>query len=209
MAKAKQQLASQIEIFDCEQRSEEWRRCRMGLVTASELSSVQAGGKGITRRKYLLTLAAELVTGEPRPEGYENEHTRRGHELEPEARKLYAMMRDAEPKLVGFVRNGNMGCSPDALLGNDGLLEIKTALSHIQIDHLLKGTFPSEHFDQCMGSLWIAEREWIDLAIYSPKLPLFVKRLHRDPNAIRNISVAVDQFQAELQDVVRKIRAMQ
>jgi len=116
-----------IEILDCEQGSELWFQCRAGIPTASEFSTVMArgkdGGASITRLKYMRQLAGEILTGEPAPEGYSNAYMARGHELEDEARSLYAFMRDAEPQRVGFIRNGQKGASPDSLIGDTSGLE--------------------------------------------------------------------------------------
>lgn len=199
-----------MQIHDCEQNSAEWYALRAGIPTASEFSTILAtgkdGGASVTRRKYLLRLAGERVTGE-REETYSNAHFERGKLLEAEARDLYAFMFDAEPKQVGFIRNGETGCSPDALVGDIGMLEIKTALPSILIDKLFRETFPPEHKAQCQGALWVAEREWIDLAIYWPKLPLVVRRAYRDEAYIARLSEAVDAFNSELAATVDHVRA--
>lgn len=198
-----------LEIFDCDQNSAEWFEARRGLPTASEFSTVMASGRGggesKTRRTYMLKLAGEIVTGEVQ-EGFSSVHTERGHEMEPDARNLYALMTDALPELVGFIRNGQKGGSPDSLIGNNGLLEIKTKLPHLLIDVLLKDEFPPEHKAQCQGNLWVSEREWIDIAVYWPKLPLFIKRAYRDEAYIADMSRAVDAFNSELAEVVEKVR---
>ena len=85
-------------------------------------------------------------------------------------------------------------------------MEIKTALPHIQIDRLLRGTLPPEHKAQVQGCLWIAEREWWDFASYWPKLPLFVVRVFRDDGYIANMAGAVDAFNSELAETVEQIR---
>lgn len=195
-------------FFDIEQGSEQWRAIRCGLPTASEFSSILAKGEGKTRRSYMLRLAGEILTGKP-AEGFESADTIRGHDMEPDARNLYAFMTDTEPQLVGFVRNGKKGCSPDALIGNDGLLEIKTKKPALLIEVLLKGDFPPEHKAQCQGALWVAEREWIDLAVYWPGLPLFITRATRDEQYIKALSNAVDAFNDELDSVVNSIRTYQ
>lgn len=201
---------SSLQIFTCEQGTPEWRAARAGIPTASEFSTVLASGRGggesKTRRTYLLKLAGEVITGEP-SEGFSTVHTERGHAMEPEARDLYAFMHDCEPELVGFVRSGSKGCSPDSFVGDRGMLEIKTKLPHLHLDCLLRDDFPPEHKAQCQGALWVAEREWIDLAIYWPKLPLIVRRAYRDETYIRELSVAVDAFNAELADIVARVRA--
>jgi len=199
-----------IEVFNCDQNSPEWYECRRGLPTASKFATILAKGKGgqgdsVTRRKYLHQLAGEIITGKPM-DTYSNHHMERGKEMEAEARSLYAFMKDADPETVGFIRNGPKGCSPDSLVGDNGMLEIKTKLPDILIDVLFKNEVPTEHRAQIQGALWVAEREWLDFVAYWPDLPLFVKRVHRDEDYIRNLAAAVDQFNEELTLVVERIR---
>jgi len=198
-----------IEIFDCEQGSDEWFALRMGIPTASNFSLVLASGKGgdasKTRQTYLYKLAGEIITGRQPSEGFSNIHTERGHRMEPDARAFYAYMNDVEPKQVGFIRNGRKGGSPDSLIGENGLLEIKTKLPHLMIETLLKGEFPPAHKAQCQGNLWVAEREWIDLFVYWPAIPPFVIRAERDEPYISRLSGEVDLFNAELDEVVTKV----
>jgi hypothetical protein len=99
---------------------------------------------------------------------------------------------------VGFVTNHGAGCSPDSLIGDAGMLEIKTAAPHILIGRLLCDDFPPEHRAQCQGNLWVAEREWIDCLVYWPGMPPVVRRAERDEAFIKDLAAAVDQFNAEL-----------
>lgn len=197
-----------LEIIDCTQGSDEWLKVRAGCVTASEFSTVMAKGKNgadsKTRRTYMLKLIGEIMTGEP-CESYTNKHMERGKEMEAEARDYYAFMTDLEPVRVGFLKNGRIGCSPDSLIGNDGMHEIKTKLPHLHLDALLAGELPPEHKAQCQGGLWIAEREWLDFQSYWPKLPPFIKRVYRDEKYIADMSKAVNDFIAELDDLMAKI----
>ena len=198
-----------LTVYDCEQGSEDWFRARMGIPTASEFGTVlapRAGSEGKMRRTYLHKLAGEIITGEPM-ERYGNAHMGRGHEMEAEARSLYAFMSDADPTQIGFLRNGQKGCSPDSLIGDAGMLEIKTKLPHLLIDCILKDDFPAEHKAQCQGALWVAEREWVDIAVYWPRMPLFVKRAYRDEEYISKLSDAIDAFNADLVAVVDRIKA--
>lgn len=199
-----------IQIIDCEQNSDEWFQARMGIPTASEFSTVMAkgrdGGASVTRKTYMLKLAGEILTGEPM-ENYSNGHMERGKVLEEEARDLYSFMTDSDPLCVGFIRNGDKGCSPDALIEKNGGLEIKTALAHIQIERLQRADLPPEHKAQVQGNIWVAEREWWDFVSYGgAKLPLFVHRIHRDDGYIANLAGAVSAFNAELAEVVERIR---
>jgi hypothetical protein len=194
------------QIIDCEQGTPEWFAARLGIPTASEFSTVMAKGEGKTRKSYMLKLAGEILTGEAM-ESYTNANMERGKIMEDEARDLYAFLKNCDPQRVGFIRNGNAGCSPDSLIGETGGLEIKCALPHIQIDRLMKDELPSEHKAQVQGSIWIAEREFWDFASYcSPKLPLFVKRVARDNGYIATLAGEVARFNDELQAVVERIR---
>jgi hypothetical protein len=199
-----------MEIITCEQGTDEWFRSRMGIPTASEFATVMAkgrsGGDSKTRQTYLYKLAGELITGEPM-ESYSNAHMERGKVMEDEARSFYEFMTDAQCERVGFIRNGRKGASPDSLIGANGMVEIKTKLPHLMIETILRGEFPPEHKAQCQGQLWVAEREWIDIAVYWPGMPPFVQRATRDEAYIRELSGAVDAFNAELDMIVDKVRA--
>lgn len=199
-----------IEVFDCEQGSPEWYAARAGIPTSSEFATVLAKGKGntesITRARYMRKLAGEIVTGEPAPEGYTNAHMERGKVMEDEARRLYAFMTDNDPVLVGFIRNGSKGGSPDSLIGDKGGLEIKTAIPEVQIERLEKDRLPPEHVAQVQGNLWVAEREFWDFVSYWPKLPLLRIRVYRDEAYIKTLSDEIDRFNDELATLVERIR---
>jgi hypothetical protein len=194
-----------IEVFDFAQGSPEWFAVRLGIPTASEFGAVKAKGEGKTRRTYMMKLIGELMTGEP-SESFSNAHMERGKEMEPDARNLYAFHLDLEPVQVGFIRNGRKGCSPDSLVGTNGMSEIKTKLPHLQAEVLLADRLPPEHEPQCQGNLWVAEREWIDFVSYWPKMPLFVKRVYRDEIYIKNLAAEVDLFNAELDTYLATLR---
>lgn len=195
-----------MEVFhDLEQGSPEWFRARAGIPTASKFSTVMAKGEGKTRSEYMRKLAGELLTGEAQ-EQFSNAHTDRGNAMEGEARQTYAFINGVEPTLVGFIRNGNKGASPDSLVGVAGGLEIKTALPHIQIDRLERNRLPPEHKAQVFGNLWLAEREWWDFISYWPKLPTLTVRVYRDEEYIKTLSDEVDRFNDELAALVERIR---
>lgn len=198
-------------IFDCEQNSQEWFAARMGVPTASEFSTVMAKGRGggdsVTRRKYMLTLAAQIITGEYVQTWAGNEHTERGHAMEEEARQFYAFQRDADPRRVGFMRRGRAGASPDSTISDNGLLEIKTKLPHLQLEVLEQDRLPPEHVAQVQGQLWVSGRDYCDFVSYWPKLPLFVKRVERDDAYIATLAQAVADFNGELDAIVSKYSA--
>lgn len=194
-----------MELFNCDQGSADWYACRAGIPTASMFSVVMAKGEGKTRAKYLRELAGEILTEEC-AESYSNPHMDRGKAMEDDARRLYAFMTDAEPVQVGFIRNGRKGASPDSLVGDNGGLEIKTALPHIQIDRLERDRLPPEHVAQVQGGIWVSEREWWDFVSFWPKLPMLRVRVYRDEAYIKTMSDEVDRFNDELADLVDRIR---
>jgi hypothetical protein len=199
-----------LDVLTCEQGSDEWIRARCGIPTASEFSTVLAKGKSgaesLTRRTYLHKLAGEIITGRP-AESYSNAHMDRGHEMEPEARRLYEFTFDAEVTQVGFIRCGRVGCSPDGLIGADGGLELKSKLPHLMVATILRGDLPPEHKAQVQGCLWVSNREWWDFAAYWPGFPLFRVRAYRDQAFIDELEKEVDRFNDELDAIVERVRA--
>lgn len=195
-----------MQIFDMEQGGSEWMSARLGIPTASKFATVMAKGEGKTRNEYMRRLAGEIITGEM-SETFSNAHMERGKTMEDEAREHYAFIEDAEIKRVGFIRNGNCGASPDSLVGNNGGLEIKTALPHIQIDRLERNRLPPEHKAQVQGNIWLAEREWWDFVSYWPRLPILTVRVFRDDEYIKQMADEIDRFNDELAAMVERIRS--
>lgn len=196
-----------MEIFtDLIQGTDEWFQARLGIPTASKFATVMAKGEGKTRSEYMRKLAGEIITGEV-TESFSNSHTERGKEMEDEARQAYAFINSLEPELVGFIRNGEKGASPDSLIGVIGGLEIKTALPHIQIDRLERNRLPPEHKAQVQGNLWISDREWWDFVSYWPRLPMLCVRVFRDEDYIKTMSDEIDRFNDEKAALIERIRS--
>jgi hypothetical protein len=194
-----------LEIFqELEQGSDLWREVRCGVVTCSEFSQLLAKGQGKTRRTLLLKKAGERITGNP-SESYSNDHMDRGKEQEATARVLYVAHTGAEITECGFMKNGNVGYSPDGLVSENGLIEIKSRLAHIQADTLLSDSVPSENIAQIQGGLWISGREYLDYVSFCPGMPLFIKRVEPDKKYIANLEVEIALFEAELQKVIAQI----
>jgi YqaJ-like viral recombinase domain len=197
------------EIIDVAQNSAEWLLARAGLPTCSEYATLLAKGRGggdsVTRKKLVNVKAGELFTGAP-AESFSNAHMERGHAMEQEAADRYAFEANADLQVVGFIKRGRTGGSPDRLIGNNGILEIKTKLPAILIDVIKADEFPSEHKAQCQGLLMVSEREWIDLCCYWPGMPYFVKRAYRDEAYIKTLTDAVDAFNDEVDAVLEMLR---
>jgi hypothetical protein len=196
-----------IEVLDIEQRSPEWYEARRGIPTASEFGSILAKGQGKTRRLYLTRLAAERLTGELQ-ERYDNHHMARGRDQEEDALDLYKFVHEVELRRVGFVRmmtpGGWVGCSPDALVGSDGMAEVKCRLASGMVDAMLTDGLPGEYRAQVQGGLWITGRQWCDVVLYNPDLRLLTIRVERDEQYITALADEVSKFATELDAAVAR-----
>lgn len=197
-------------LVECNQGTEEWFQARLGVPSASKTNDILSGGKGITRKTYMRKLAGEIITGEP-AESYTNIHMERGQLLEPEVVALYESEREVVTEKVGFIiadlGGHEFGASPDRLVGDDGIIEIKTRLAHLQIELLESGEIPSENIKQVKSQLIVSGREWCDYISYCPGLPIFIKRFHSNEFDHMEIINPVIKFCDELKKLVDNITA--
>jgi len=196
-----------MEIFNMPQLSESWFEIKLGKIGASSMGKVLMGG-GKTRKSYMLKLAAERLTGE-RIETYSNAAMLRGIELEPEARQAYEFIRDVEVVQVGWVeRNNDIGCSPDGMVNDNGLVEIKCPLATTLIEYHTnpKGWVPPEYRAQLQAQLWTCEKKWVDFFVYHPKLKPLLLRVERDEAKIKEIESETLLFLKELDTMVEKLK---
>jgi len=203
-------MTARYRIIECEQGSPEWFEARRGIPTASRYGDVLAEGKGVMRARYMRQLAGEIITEEPM-ETYKNDKMERGKKHEPDLRKRYAFDHDVDVEQVGFLRSNMIatGCSPDGLVGVDGMLEIKSSEPDLLIELLDSGRAPTQHMPQIQGNLWITGRDWCDLVIGWPKLPLFTARVKRDEPYMANLRRELERFNQELHEMVERIKAKQ
>lgn len=197
-------------VTDIEQGTPEWLALRLGIATASELDCLMVNGKGeagfgVAAFTYMDQLIGERITEEAAELPFQTKATIRGHELEQVARGLYEDRESVSTTKVGIILNHGIGYSPDALVGADGLTEIKTKLPKFQVGVILAGEVPKEHVHQCQGGLWASEREWIDFISYWPGMPLFVKRMYRDEVMIRKIAERVKTFYEILDERMNRV----
>lgn len=197
-------------VTDIEQGTPEWLALRLGIATASELDCLMVNGKGeagfgVAAFTYMDQLIGERITEKAAELPFQTKATIRGHELEQVARGLYEDRESVSTTQVGIILNHGIGYSPDALVGADGLTEIKTKLPKFQVGVILAGEVPKEHVHQCQGGLWASEREWIDFISYWPGMPLFVKRMHRDEVMIRKIAERVKTFYEVLDERMNRV----
>ena len=201
---------------DIEQGSDDWLALRRGVITASTMSRlITATGKPAsndTSRAQLLQLLAERITGESEPSFY-NDDMARGHLLEPLARDIYA--RHYHPVVeCGFVTaqfdGTTIGYSPDGLVGDDGLIEIKSPRQKNHLKWMLAGMVPAEHRPQVQTGLAVTGRAWCDFISYAPGLPLFVVRCERDEATIAQLisaATAAEQWIEALMNVYTDLAA--
>lgn len=192
-----------------EQRTPEWYEARRGIVTASELGRLLTPtlrlAQNATSRGSMLTLAAERITGRVE-ETYPSRDMERGILDEPLARQAYAEHYGVDVVEVGFmVRDigaAKIGYSPDGLVGEDGLIEIKSRLPKVQIATVLDDAVPAENMAQLQAGLWVSGRAWIDYISYSGGLPLYVKRVLPDPEWQDAITTAACAAEATITALV-------
>jgi hypothetical protein len=171
-----------MRIIDCKQGSPEWQDARLGLPTASGFDRIitPSGNPSKGATKYLAQCFAEWYLGVPLDD-FQSAFMERGTEMEPEARRWYEFAHDAEALPVGFclTDDGRAGASPDSLIGEDGLLEIKCPAAVTHAVYLLGG-LTDEYKIQVQGQLWVTGRAWCDLLCYHPTMPRVVTRIERD-----------------------------
>jgi len=188
---------------DVIQGTTEWAEMRGGIPTASQFHRIVTpkGNVSKSAEMYLFELLAERITGELTV-GYTSHWMDRGSELEASAVEFYGFMKDVDTIKCGFITNdsGTIGCSPDRLVEDRGLLEIKVPKASTQVMYLLKeGSAYDEHVIQAQGQLWVAEREFNDLLSYHPLLPPALHRVHRDEAFITLLASALTTFSLELE----------
>lgn len=203
-------------MSDVAQNTDEWLKLRLGKVTASRVADVIAKtktGYSTSRANYMAQLIAERLTGTV-AESYTNAAMQRGIEVEPDARAAYIFHADADVIQVGFVEHPTIpmtGASPDGLVGDDGLVEIKCPLTATHLDTLLGEPIPTKYITQMMWQLACTDRKWCDFVSFDPRLPeamrLFVYRVTREDALIANLENSVREFLAETEKKVSDLTA--
>lgn len=166
--------------YKVEQNSDEWFALRRGKFTASTFKDLFMGENTQGYKDAIYKVAFERLTNTS-PESFTNEYMQRGTELEPEARAWYEFEKNVEVIKAGFFEyNDWIGASPDGLVGEDGLLEIKCPKYSTMMDYLIKKELPKTYYYQVHGQLLVTDRQWCDFLAYHPSLPKFVLRVERD-----------------------------
>ena len=199
------------------QGSEEWFAARLGIPTASRFGDVMAKGRGnqpsASRKNYMAQLLLERLTG-ARQETYQNAAMQWGTETEPLAREAYEAETGELVEQVGFVNmvsgTGKIGASPDGLVGEDGLLEIKCPEPAQSLQNALDGEYHKKYHWQVQGQLLVTGRKWCDFVVFDPRLPepmqYHCTRLGADDSAIAELGVGLDEFCKELDEMETKLK---
>lgn len=185
--------------FDCEQGSDEWFECRLGVPTASNFSKI-VDTKGNSSRQalgYIDQLIGEAITGETYS-SYKGDNANywleRGTELEDEARNHYMGITGADVEIKGFGFNQILGagCSPDGLIGDDGGLEIKCPSPAVHNRYLRENRVPPVYYQQVMGSLLVTGRQWWDFFSYHPQFKRqLIVRIERNEEYLEKMELHI------------------
>lgn len=202
---------------DLVQGSDEWHHARCGLITASEvkllLTPTLKTANNDKSRAHIWELAAQRISGYVEP-SYISDAMLRGHEDEITARNLYRE-HYAEVEETGFVTNDSfgftLGCSPDGLVGKDGMIECKSRVQKYQVQTIVEnwrdGSTPSEFMLQKQTGMMVCERKWCDFLSFSGGLPLSVIRIERDDEICAAIEEACRAAEEQIKAVVEDFRA--
>jgi hypothetical protein len=208
-----------LELAKLEQGSEAWAQARCGLVTASRCADVidcyksgaKKGQETAARRDYRHELICEILTGVPYPQ-FVSREMQWGREQEPFARAAYEMARDVLVETAGFIVHptiARFGASPDGLIGDAGMLQIKCPATFTHLSWLMGGVIPEEHLPQMLAELSCTGREWIDFVSFEPRLPehlqLFIRRFSRNEKLIAGLETEVVHFNFEVDDVLKAL----
>jgi hypothetical protein len=173
-------------FHDVEQNTDEWLDLRTAKLTGSGVPKIMANyGKafGEPAKKLAVSIAREQITGRRSiADSYSNAHMERGHEQEPFARALYEEQNFVDVSNGGFFEDNNLGCSPDGLVYQDGLIEIKSVIDHVHYSNIKRGGIDPTYKWQIFFNLMVTKRDWIDFVSYCADFPeetqLYVHRVH-------------------------------
>ena len=195
-------------VFD--QGTDGWLRDRLGCPSGSNFAKlITATGKPSTSAEgYINQLIAERLMNNMASEVKVTEWMQRGTELEPMAREFYEFASGNTVTEIGFCKHDTLECgvSPDGLVGDDGLLEIKCPAPSTHVSYLRKESLPSTYKQQVMGQLWISEREWCDFVSYHPDMKTLITRVYRDDEYISLLAAEVEKACNVIEIEYQKLR---
>ena len=198
----------EINVPQCE---EEWFNLRIGMPSASQFSKIVTSKGELSKQAtdYAYTLAGERIIG-AKVETYQNAAMQRGVELEAEARQLFELIEGVEVRQTGIVypdESKKYSCSPDGLIDDQETgVEIKSPLLHTHVKYLLAGKLPADYVQQVQGSMLITGfSAWWFMSYYPGIKPLLIK-VERDEKFIGKLKAALDEFCAQVDEIVERLR---
>ena len=204
-----------MNIVDCEQGTPEWLAARSGKITASMVSAVLMKPETAGYRDYQAQIVAEILTGKPQGSDFTNAAMQFGTETEPLARSAYEAETGFSVDQVGMVIHPTInraGASPDGLVGDSALVEIKCPKVSTHLSYLIAGVAPAGYKNQMMWQMACTGRDWCDFVSFRPDLPenlqLFVVRYKRDPAEILKLETAVIAFLAGVDQMIEKLKGV-
>lgn len=195
--------------YDIIQRTPEWREIKRGKMSASNADTIIANGKGL--ETYIYNLMAEYYS-KAEKENYINADMQRGIDLEPEARIEFEFYTGLDVQEVGFVEyNEFIGVSPDGLISDDGLIEIKCPNDSIYFKLLLNDNIKPEYIAQMQMQMYITDRQYCYFVSYNPNFEksLYIKKINRDEEMIEKLKKGLDkgtQLIKEIKKQFEKVR---
>jgi putative phage-type endonuclease len=199
---------------DIIQRSDDWYKARCGSLGASQLNEALAttkGGWGASRETIKNKIIAERLTGIP-SDNYVNAAMQFGIDNEDAARKAYEAYAGVFVDEMGIAKHPvllHTHASPDGLVGEDGLIEIKVPNTTTHIETLKSQKVPSKYMNQMLWQMRCIDRQWCDYVSFDPRLPehlqLFVKRVERDDAAIAELEAKVAEFLTEVEGEIEEL----
>lgn len=202
-----------MKFWDIEQNSDEWYQLRAGKLTGSGFGKIMSNfGKafGDPAKKYASNIAIEQLTGKAISSDYSNAHMERGHEQEPIARMMYEDEFFCEVTNGGFFDCGFVGVSPDGLVSDDGVIEIKSVVPSVHHANLKRQSFDPSYKWQLVGNLFFTKRKWIDFISFCADFPdgkrLYTCRLEADDlhQEFEMLAARIEQF-SDLVEATKKI----
>jgi len=202
-----------MKVINAVQGTPEWLAARAGRVTASMISNVLMKPETAGFRDYQAQLVAEILTGKPQGSDYTNIHMQFGSETEPLARSAYEAETGFSVDEVGLCIHPTIeraGASPDGLVGNSGLVEIKCPKVATHLAYLIAGVVPAGYKNQMMWQMACTGLDWCDFVSFRPDLPehlqLFVVRFKRDSAKILELETAVISFLSTVDAMLAKLK---
>ena len=195
-----------MQEVNIEQGSQEWYEIRYGRLTASDFHIFM--GNSSTRTNLIWKKAAERITNTASDScKYSNYHIERGNEQEPIARDMYEVISGNDVKVTGFiVSDDTVGCSPDGLVGDDGLIEIKCKDTHTHLKAVVKNYIEPTHFTQMQFSMYVTGRKWCDYVLYNENYdnPLHIVRVDKDNEYISKIQEQIERANNEIDKIIKQ-----